>query len=110
PDRTVPCTGEKCGDPFSEKSTTVLRTEEAALHLGFIQLGAMMSSLKMAIPSYISLCGTPLNSLVDSIKSLFSAYTENMIEVFKLYNYYRVNRFLRSHANTLVFTQITSNH
>ncbi|KAJ9596957.1 hypothetical protein L9F63_012027, partial [Diploptera punctata] len=34
--------------------------EEAALYLGFIQLGAMMSSIKMAIPSYISLCGTPV--------------------------------------------------
>ncbi|KAJ9594748.1 hypothetical protein L9F63_013958, partial [Diploptera punctata] len=54
-----------------------------------------------------------LNSLVDSIKFLFSAYTENMIEVFKVprqvaYNYYRMNRFLNIRSATFQFPYDTT--
>ncbi|KAJ9591118.1 hypothetical protein L9F63_002339, partial [Diploptera punctata] len=62
-----------------------------------------------------------LNSLVDSIKFLFSVYTENMIEVFKLTNltnYYRMNRFLkkafyclmRPNMRPILYNSITSIH
>ncbi|KAJ9601345.1 hypothetical protein L9F63_000483, partial [Diploptera punctata] len=49
-----------------------------------------MGWAKIAISSFSGMhlrlhpANNTLNSLVDSIKFLFSAYTENMIEVFKL--------------------------
>ncbi|KAJ9575121.1 hypothetical protein L9F63_007707, partial [Diploptera punctata] len=44
--------------------------KKAVLNLGFIQLGAMKSSLKMAIQSYISLCGTPETYLEDILEKM----------------------------------------